>query len=285
MRNGLALFGFLLFAVPAVAVDSYPFAVNVTGSGPPVILIPGLACGGAVWDSTVDWLKKDHECHVLTLGGFAGQKPADGPFLETMTKGILDYISDKKLAKPVVIGHSLGASLAVKVAVDGREKIAGLVCVDGFPCIVALFSPDPSPQTLKQMADGERAKMGAMTRDAFLKSMKQQFGGWLKGEKLDTAMKWIEASDPKVVAKSKGELFESDLRPQAQKLACRVLVLAAYNDGYKAFVKSADDFGTALAKQYPKSATIAVHPNCKHFIMWDEPAWFRGKLSPFLSGK
>ena len=49
------------------------FAVTVTGSGRPMILIPGLSCGGNVWDGTVTHFKDRYECHVVTLAGFAGQ--------------------------------------------------------------------------------------------------------------------------------------------------------------------------------------------------------------------
>src|SRR5271165_2213258 len=49
------------------------FSVKVTGAGRPMILIPGLSCGGDVWDGTVAHFKDRYECHVLTLAGFAGQ--------------------------------------------------------------------------------------------------------------------------------------------------------------------------------------------------------------------
>lgn len=99
----------LLFANAAhVAAEAeYPFAVKVTGTGKPMILIPGLSCSGEVWDGTVARFKDRFECHVLTLAGFAGQPPlkGDGPFAETVVSGIAKYtpceISDK-IKKPVL---------------------------------------------------------------------------------------------------------------------------------------------------------------------------------------
>src|SRR5262245_61908149 len=58
------------------------FAVEVRGDGRPVILIPGLACPGAVWDGTVEHLR-DHQTHALTLAGFAGQPRIDPPLMRT----------------------------------------------------------------------------------------------------------------------------------------------------------------------------------------------------------
>ena len=77
----------LIFSTAAFAAE--PFAVTVTGSGSPaMIFIPGLACDGEVWKETVDHFKAKHECHVLTLAGFAGQPPIEEPFFNTMTKSI-----------------------------------------------------------------------------------------------------------------------------------------------------------------------------------------------------
>src|SRR6201986_2511600 len=59
-----------------------PFSVTVTGWCPPMILIPGLACTGSVWDGAVEHFKDRYECHVVTLAGFAGQPAMGTPVLE-----------------------------------------------------------------------------------------------------------------------------------------------------------------------------------------------------------
>jgi hypothetical protein len=46
-------------------------------SGRPLILIPGLASGGWVWQETVRAFSPDHAMYVLTLPGFDG-RPAAG---------------------------------------------------------------------------------------------------------------------------------------------------------------------------------------------------------------
>src|SRR5205807_9133314 len=84
-----------------------PFGVRIVGHGRPMILIPGLACSGEVWDATVDHFKDRYECHILTLAGFAGQPPVQGPWLQTVANGLADYIRQKKLDRPVIVGHSI----------------------------------------------------------------------------------------------------------------------------------------------------------------------------------
>ena len=76
----------LLAACGQAAADeagSHPaFRVTIAGpgtgsphganAGAPLVLIPGLASPGAVWDGTVRRLCVQRQCHVLTLAGFAG---------------------------------------------------------------------------------------------------------------------------------------------------------------------------------------------------------------------
>src|SRR5205807_9710413 len=98
-----------------------PFQVKVTGHGQPMILIPGLACPGEVWDSTVAHFKDRYEMHVLSLAGFAGVPRVPGPFLEKVREGIADYVRKNKLQKPVVVGHSLGGFVALDLAAHHPE--------------------------------------------------------------------------------------------------------------------------------------------------------------------
>src|SRR5436190_21338089 len=82
-------------------------SVTVTGSGRPMILIPGLACGGNVWDATVAHFKNTYECHVVTISGFAGQPAVSDASVATVIEELKSYIRDKKLQRPIIIGHSL----------------------------------------------------------------------------------------------------------------------------------------------------------------------------------
>src|ERR1041384_48927 len=73
------------------------FSVQVTGRGKPMVLIPGLTCGGDVRNTTVEHFKNRYECHGLPLAGFAGQPSIGAPMLETIRTDIAAYIREKKL--------------------------------------------------------------------------------------------------------------------------------------------------------------------------------------------
>ena len=56
----------------SAAADPTRFSVSVTGQGPDVVLIPGLATPGEVWDATVKHLAPTHRVHVVQVAGFGG---------------------------------------------------------------------------------------------------------------------------------------------------------------------------------------------------------------------
>lgn len=75
--------------------------------GQPMILVPGLSFPGETWDTTVEHFKDRFECHVLTLAGFASVLRVPAPVLDRVRDGIAEYIRQKHLDHPVIVGHSL----------------------------------------------------------------------------------------------------------------------------------------------------------------------------------
>ena len=107
-------------AAPAVqTIDRGRFTVEVSGSGPDVILIPGLASGRAVYDGVTPTLTQHYRVHRIQISGFAGQAAGpndEGAVLEPTIEELHRYITDQSLDRPAVIGHSLGGLLGLLLA-------------------------------------------------------------------------------------------------------------------------------------------------------------------------
>ena len=56
-----------------------------------MILIPGLASSGATWDTSVARYRTRFTCHVLTVAGFAGVSPIDGPLLPAVRRDLAEF--------------------------------------------------------------------------------------------------------------------------------------------------------------------------------------------------
>lgn len=257
------------------------FEVTVIGAGPAIILIPGLASSGDVWQSTVAALKADYQLHVLTLAGFGGVAPltqdawAQG-FLPSQQEAILGYIRQQNLDKPMVIGHSLGGYLALALAATAPELIGGAVNVDGLPALGALFAEAAAS------APGESAAQTATTASfdpmAIAKGMAKN-EGWHQRIVND-----MFRSDGMTSGRVMGELMQADLRPQLGNIRVPVLTLGALQHGapYSTPEQVQTNYEKQLANAPAQYHRFAFAADSKHFIMADVPEWLNQQISAFL---
>ncbi|MEG1117984.1 MAG: alpha/beta hydrolase, partial [Janthinobacterium sp.] len=163
LQTCILLAGVLLAGAGQAAAPT-AFTAEVTGQGRPLILIPGLASSGEVWQGTVARLcgpQATRQCHVLTLAGFAGVPAIAGDLLAQAEQQLADYIVAKKLAQPAIIGHSLGGFVALKMAIDHPRQTGKLVIVDSLPALGAAQLPSSTPEQLQAMATQMHAAMRA----------------------------------------------------------------------------------------------------------------------------
>jgi pimeloyl-ACP methyl ester carboxylesterase len=277
----------LIFAGAASAADTHPaFKVDVTGTGEPILLIPGLASSGDVWDGTVARYcgGGKHQCHVLTLAGFAGQPAIAEPLMPAVEQQLSDYIATNKFDHPVIVGHSLGGFLGMKLAVDHPEQVGKLVIVDTLPALGAVQMPSITPAQLKEMAAGMRANMLAQDAATFkaaqLKSMRSMI---TRQEDIDRAMARGGQSDRATVIDVMADMTATDLRQDIGRIKAPTLVLGTWI-AYKDFApKSA--ITSVYTTQYAqlKGAKIEMADNARHFIMYDDPAWMYDRIDNFLN--
>jgi pimeloyl-ACP methyl ester carboxylesterase len=290
MKRNTPLFATIATIAASVALAAAPaaraataFKAQVTGSGPAVILIPGLASAAEVWQGTVEHLCGPRQCHALTLAGFAGQPAIDGPLLPQVEQQLSDYIARNKLDKPVIIGHSLGGFLALKFAADHPDQVARVVVVDSLPALGAMQAPQATPEQLKQMAAGVRARMLSADDATYAASQRHTVSTMVtRPEDAERIMQTGRGSDRKTVAGAMAELLEADLREDVAKIKAPTLVLGAWA-AYKDYAPRAA-IEAVYTSQYGKlpGVRIEMADTARHFIMYDDPAWMYDRIDAFL---
>jgi len=271
---------------PAAAAAHPAFKVDVTGKGAPIILIPGLASPGEVWDGTVAHYCGDgkHQCHVLTLAGFAGQPAIDAPLLPAVEQQLSEYIVANKFDHPVVIGHSLGGFLGMKLAADHPEQVGRLVIVDSLPALGATQVPTVTPEQLKAMAAGMRANMMAQDTEAFKAGQLRTLRTMItRQEDIDRVIARSGRSDRATVIDAMTDLMASDLREDISRIKAPTLVLGTWI-AYKDYAPKEAITGV-YTSQYAKLAGVRIEmaDNARHFIMVDDPAWMYDRIDNFLN--
>lgn len=251
------------------------FEAEVHGNGPAIILIPGLASSGNVWQSTVDVLQPYYQLHVLTLAGFAG-KPAlphavwQQGYLATQQQAILEYINQQQLQRPVIIGHSLGGYLALALATTSPDKISAAINVDGLPAMGALFSAAGNHDTAAASNNFDPVAIASsMTTDPL---WQQQI------------IKDMTASDGMTSGMVMAELMQADLRPQLAHLQVPVLTVGALLNGAPYSTPEQVQANYQGQFQHVPAAfhQLAFASHSRHFIMADAPDWLNQQIQDFL---
>jgi pimeloyl-ACP methyl ester carboxylesterase len=102
----------------------------VGGSGSPIVLVHGLGGAASNWVELAPKLVRDHRILVPDLPGHGGSSPlAAVPNLEPFADRLGLLIEREGLAPAVLVGHSLGCLVALRLAMRSPELVAGLVLV------------------------------------------------------------------------------------------------------------------------------------------------------------
>lgn len=97
-----------------------------------LIFVPGLFCGSWEWNAQIDALSKQYDVLVVTLPGFGGRPFIGGNDLMRRAAASLHrLIVEKRLVRPVLIGHSLGGTLSVYFAEQYPRDLSAVVSVEG----------------------------------------------------------------------------------------------------------------------------------------------------------
>lgn len=281
---------FALLAATASALlannlDADSFEVEVRGSGKPVILIPGLACKGEVWDDVVARYQKDYQCHTLSLAGFADTPPIENRnYLETVKEDLRAYIESQKLESSIVIGHSLGGFVGLWLASESNGLISRLVVVDSLPFFPAAMNPQATPETVEAQAAATRDAMQSASREQLQASQPTVLQSMITDpERIALATEWSVSSDLDTVAQAMYELNTIDLRHQLASVQVPTLVLGAWI-AYKPYGSTRESTEAIFRSQYSAlpDYRLEMTDHGKHFIMWDDPDFFFEKVDAFL---
>ncbi|HEY0200054.1 MAG TPA: alpha/beta hydrolase [Rhodanobacter sp.] len=257
--------------------------------GRSVILIPGLAGGPWVWQQVIASLEKDHVAYAVTLAGFDGMpEPKDGGNLfDRADASLLQLIQQQKIDRPVLVGHSLGGTLALRFAGEHAGLIAGVVAVDGLPLFPGMDRV--SAEQRSAMAAGMRKQLESATPEQF---NAQQLTYMQKIGVIDPALAARYAplnarSDVKATAQYMSEDLASDLRPGLKNANVPILEISPYNAAdfsqppmAMTEQRKADYYQRLLANA-PDAKVVSISPS-RHFGMLDQPVKFQQVLDNFL---
>ncbi len=274
--------------VPAVAQAAFVsdrLSVEVVGSGPDVILIPGFASSRDVWRAEAERLKSTRRVHLVQLAGFAGEPWAhgDGPFVQPMADELARYMREQGLVRPTVVGHSMGGMTAVLLAQQHPDLVGRVMSVDSLPFFSALFGPQVTAETARPFADQAAAGILAADEAGFRAGQVQGAPGLARNAATRAAMvEWSMRSDRRAMAAAIREVMTTDLRPGLAAMTTPVWAVYAADAEGGARAAMADALWGREYAGLPGVRLIRVDGS-RHFIMADQPARFAELMDQLLA--
>ncbi len=122
-----------------IADDGERLHVQVSGEGPPVVLLHGWTSSHRDWNPFVDALSAHHRVLRWDARGHATHalETATPPTVQRMARDLANLLDHWQLERAVLVGHSMGALTLWQYLQDfGGARLAGVVVVDQSPRLV-----------------------------------------------------------------------------------------------------------------------------------------------------
>lgn len=276
----------LLTALPlAATAQPTRFSVTVEGSGPDLILIPGLTSSRGVWDQAVAGLGGRYRVHRIQIAGFGGEPArgnAQGPVLGPVVEELHAYIAANHLRRPMVAGHSVGGLLTLMLARNHPRDVSRALIVDALPFYSMLFGPATTAASVEPQVAALRDGIAAMTDDVWRAQQAATAARLTQtSEGREMLLADSMASDRSVVARALYEDAVTDMRPALAQMRTPLTIVYAVNP-----YATEETYGRLMRSGYaaaPNVRFVPVAPSY-HFIMLDQPERFGAILAAFLIG-
>lgn len=259
------------FSSGSLHVDVYG-----TPNKPAMIFIPGLLCGPWEWAGEIRNFSPDYTIYALTLPGFDGQPAIQGALFQTVSSDFWSLLQSRGIEKPIVVGRSLGGTLAIMLAEQHSDRLRAIIAVDGMPIFPGLekLTPGQREDAAQRFASMLSA---AQTPQQFEYAEKTYALPTLMSSPSDIAAvaPLVAKSDPKPSGAWAAEDVRGDLRPQLDRISVPLLEVVP---------------GRALAPYYgsllagDSTAHVVPVENSRHFVMYDQPQALHAAIAQFLSG-
>ncbi len=241
-----------------------------TGTGPPVVLLHGSNLDSRSWGSLPGALSANHRVIRTDLRSHGRSRDASGPF--SWADDVVEVLDAVGADRATLIGHSLGAQIAIDVAVSRPSRVNGLIVIG--PAISGMPLTKP-PAGIEDMVAALR-RGDLVTAGAALGRMP------VMTLYRDTASQ----NEVRTIVAENVRLFRADrawltpLDPPAAgrvgELSMPVLVLLGEVDPTES-----NAAGRALLERVPGAASETI-PGCGHLVPLDCPVETARAVAEFL---
>jgi pimeloyl-ACP methyl ester carboxylesterase len=250
----------------------------------PIVLLHGLASAARIWDFVAPLLaERGYTVTALDQRGHGeSDKPESGYNFATIIADDMAAMKALDIERPLLVGHSWGASVALQYAVAHSDNVTAVVLVDGATNQLSLRPGWTREQAIKDLAP---PRFAGTPRDAFLSHFRsgplgQQWSPQLE----DSILHIVRLQEDNTVAPNLdfenhlqiiGAMWDQPLFELYQKVHCPIKLIVAEqeseNEAQEAFLHRKRQ-GIAHIQTLCPGIEIVWMPNTIHDIPLQRPA-------------
>ena len=240
------------------------------GSGAPLVVVPGITSPAVTWGFIAERLADDYRVLVLDVRGRGlSDKPRDGFTLPDYAADVATMVDELGLARPAVLGHSMGARIAAAFGVLHEGAAGPLIIAD--PPLTGPRRPDYPTSLEAFMEQLAKARAGATAED-----MRLYFPSW-DDEQLRLRAEWLPTCDETAVRETWLNFHTEDIFDYFRRLQRPALFMY----GGESPAVSAE--GATEVRETNPAFEIACIAGAGHMIPWDNLEDFLAATRRFLT--
>lgn len=244
--------------------------IRYGGRGPRLLLLPGITSPAITWGFVAERLAKHFDVSVLDFRGrgLSWCSPGMDASLDAMAADVVDLLDTLNWSDTTVLGHSMGARVAIRAASRDSARMGRLLLID--PPVSGPGRRE-YPSKLSWYVDSIRlANQGISAED-----MRAFAPTWSK-EQLRLRAEWLHTCDEDAVVQAYRGFHEDDIHADMQKLKTPGLLMAA---GLGGVMQPSDLAEIKLLAPGLDQCTAA---KAGHMIPWDDEDDFYRLLGDYL---
>lgn len=241
------------------------------GQGIPLIVIPGIISPAAMWGPVGERLGRHFDTYVLDVRGRglseSGEHLDYG--LDALADDVIAFARSLGLARPVVLGHSMGARIGLRAVRRGLRDLRHLILVDP-PASGPGRRPYPSPLDgmLKVLRAARAGEAEALLRAPGAPA-------W-PPELLRLRIEWVHTCDERAAVEAHRSFHEDDVHADLPCVDMPATLVTASRGG----VVLAEDIAE-IRRLAPRMQVMTV-PDAGHQIAVENPEGFFEAIGAIL---